>query len=128
MLSKILDTIVNDDCIKGMKNIPDNSVDLILADPPYGISREINTKGKRIGTSGILDFNFGKWDVFNEEWIDLAIKKTRGWFISFCAKKDIGLFWDKLEKNKMVAIDSLVWIKPDPLPFNAKSILTAGRN
>lgn len=30
-----LDTILNMDCIEGLKDIPDKSVDLILTDPPY---------------------------------------------------------------------------------------------
>lgn len=29
-------TLVNDDCLNAMKFIPDNSISLILADPPYG--------------------------------------------------------------------------------------------
>ena len=30
-------TIVNKDCIKFLKTLPDNSVDLVLTDPPYFI-------------------------------------------------------------------------------------------
>lgn len=33
-----LNKIYNDDCFKGIKNIPDNSIDLIVMDPPYEIS------------------------------------------------------------------------------------------
>jgi DNA modification methylase len=29
------DSIVNADCLEAMKLIPDNSIDLILTDPPY---------------------------------------------------------------------------------------------
>jgi len=29
-------TLVHDDCLEAMKYIPDASVDLVLADPPYG--------------------------------------------------------------------------------------------
>tara|TARA_A100001015_G_C14822602_1_gene645359 strand:- start:284 stop:805 length:522 start_codon:yes stop_codon:yes gene_type:complete len=32
-------TIINDDCIEQLKNIPDNSLDLILTDPPYFIDQ-----------------------------------------------------------------------------------------
>ena len=32
---KHLDRIYNEDCMKGMKDIPDKSIDLILCDPPY---------------------------------------------------------------------------------------------
>ena len=31
-----LDTIYNEDCLEGMKRIPDGSVDAVIADPPYG--------------------------------------------------------------------------------------------
>ena len=30
-----LNTIYNEDCLEGMKRIPDKSVDLIITDPPY---------------------------------------------------------------------------------------------
>ncbi|MDZ7688413.1 MAG: site-specific DNA-methyltransferase [Halobacteriales archaeon] len=30
-----LNSIINEDCIEGMKEIPNNSIDLIIADPPY---------------------------------------------------------------------------------------------
>ncbi len=121
MIDSWLDTIQCIDCLEGFKKIHDKSVDLIITDPPYGISRELNCKNKRLGTTAKLNFNFGKWDKFNEEWFEIAIEKTKGWIITFCAKKDIGIYWDILEKNGFVAVDSLAWIKPDPLPLNAKS-------
>lgn len=31
-----LNTIYNEDCLEGMKKIPDSSVDMILCDLPYG--------------------------------------------------------------------------------------------
>lgn len=30
-----LNKIYNEDCLKGMENIPDKSIDLIVTDPPY---------------------------------------------------------------------------------------------
>jgi DNA modification methylase len=33
-----LDTILNCDCLEGMKNIPDGSIDLIATDPPYRVT------------------------------------------------------------------------------------------
>ncbi|QYC52156.1 DNA methylase [Staphylococcus phage vB_Sau-RP15] len=33
-----LNKIYNEDCLEGMKKIPDNSVDLIVTDPPYLIN------------------------------------------------------------------------------------------
>jgi DNA modification methylase len=109
------------DCMEGFKKIPNQSVDLLLTDPPYGISRELNCKGKRLGTTAKLDFNFGDWDKLNTHWVEEALQKTKGWAIIFCAKKDIGKYWELLENKGFIAIDALVWQKPDPIPLNGKS-------
>ena len=50
--------IFNDDCIKGMSLMPDESVDLILTDPPYNISVKNNFHTLK-GRHGI---DFGEWD------------------------------------------------------------------
>jgi site-specific DNA-methyltransferase (adenine-specific) len=64
------------DCLELMKDIPNNSVNLILTDPPYNISRKNNfntMKGCRQG------FDFGEWDKkFDQEtWLPIAISKLR---------------------------------------------------
>jgi len=33
-----VDVIYNQDCLEGMRGLPDNSVDMVATDPPYGIS------------------------------------------------------------------------------------------
>jgi site-specific DNA-methyltransferase (adenine-specific) len=38
MIEQYINTIQNVDCIEFMRNLPANSIDLILSDPPYGIS------------------------------------------------------------------------------------------
>lgn len=121
LIDDLLNKILIEDCVKGMEKIPNNSIDLIVADPPYGISRDLNCKNKRLGSTARLNFNYGDWDKFNEEWFDIALDKTKGWIMTFCAKKDIGFYWNKLENKGFVAIDTLVWQKPDPVPFNAKT-------
>lgn len=39
-MDDLLDKIIHDDCILGIKNIPNNYVHLILSDIPYGIGKE----------------------------------------------------------------------------------------
>lgn len=34
-----LNKIYNEDCLEGMKRIPDKSVDLVVTDPPYQIDK-----------------------------------------------------------------------------------------
>lgn len=37
-----LDTIYNEDCLEGMKRIPDHSIDAVICDPPYGVLNKGN--------------------------------------------------------------------------------------
>lgn len=41
-----LDKIYNEDCLEGMKRIPDKSVDLIVTDPPYLINYQSSRRKK----------------------------------------------------------------------------------
>ncbi|MDP3697116.1 MAG: site-specific DNA-methyltransferase [Candidatus Taylorbacteria bacterium] len=120
-IKKWLNTIQCMDCLDGLAQLPDNYADLVIADPPYGISRTINCENERLGTTAKLNFNFGEWDKFTQEWFELSLKKTKGWIISFCAKQHISTLLAILEKEKFKAIDVIVWQKPDPVPFNGKS-------
>ena len=43
-----LNKIYNMDCLEGLKQLEDNSIDLVLTDPPYGIS--IGGSGKMGGS------------------------------------------------------------------------------
>ena len=36
------DIIYNMDCLEGIKELPDECIDLIVTDPPYGISYKSN--------------------------------------------------------------------------------------
>ena len=40
----ILNTVICDDCLTVMRQLPDKCVDLVLTDPPYGIGFDYNGK------------------------------------------------------------------------------------
>ena len=44
-----LNKIYNEDCLEGMKRIPDKSVDLIVIDPPYNIKKAEWDSWKTVG-------------------------------------------------------------------------------
>lgn len=58
-LEDYMNKIVLGDCIVGMQSLPDNCVDLVIADPPYN-----------------LDKNFGAWDESkrHDEWLPWSKK------------------------------------------------------
>lgn len=57
-LNKVLNTTIKGDCLLELKNIPDNSIDLIYLDPPFFTQRTHELKNKK----GDKTFSF------NDEW------------------------------------------------------------
>jgi len=51
-------------CLKVLPKIPDESIDLILTDPPYNISKhdKITRKGGKFAFAKDIKLNFGEWD------------------------------------------------------------------
>jgi site-specific DNA-methyltransferase (adenine-specific) len=75
--------IENYNCLDFMKCMPDNSVDLILTDPPYNISKLNDNRDRSKLNSAImrrkspLKYDFGKWDnMSREEFIGRKLKKN----------------------------------------------------
>ena len=62
-MQKFLNTIIHGDCIVEMKKIPDDSVDLIFADPPYYLQLPKGKRLKRADGSEIIPVD-DYWDQF----------------------------------------------------------------
>jgi DNA modification methylase len=61
--------LVQDDCLKGMKTIPDKSVDLILTDPPYNLGLFMEKRATNLGALRSNHFVASGWDhIEQEEW------------------------------------------------------------
>ena len=59
---KLSNQIINGDCLKEIKKIPDKTFDLVFADPPYNM--QIGEKLTRPDASKVNGVN-DKWDKFN---------------------------------------------------------------
>jgi len=113
--------LIHGDCVEHMKLIADATIDIIIADPPYNISKESNfhtmkdRKNKRVGT------NFGDWDYnFENNWIgeiDRILKKG-GWVVAFNDFKNATTIHDVMVKNGLEYKDTLIWEKSNPMPRN----------
>ena len=65
------DYIANTDCINGMKAMPSNCVDLIIADPPYNLSKSGVWKwDNSVSLSGMG----GNWNITNENWDNMPLE------------------------------------------------------
>jgi DNA modification methylase len=109
------------DSLKILQTLPENFFQLILADPPYEISRPNNFK-----TMGRHGMDFGSWDKKFDQltWIDLATKalKPGGSAVIFNDWKKLGLIAEFLEKLEFNSIKPLIWHKTNPGPFNSKHV------
>lgn len=112
-----LNRIYQMDCTEGMKLIPDESVDLLLTDPPYNVSQKSN-----FHTMGRKGVDFGEWDKeFNQQqWLEIACQKVKkgGSAIIFNDYKNIGEMKEVLEKNGFIIKEMLIWKKSNPMPRN----------
>ncbi|WP_420635743.1 DNA-methyltransferase [Candidatus Palauibacter sp.] len=116
------------DGLVGTSELDPLSVDLLLTDPPYGISRPYtceNQVPRRLRKNG-ADFimpkgSFGDWDgAVDTSWLDAVLPKVRGWAVTFCAQAQIGEYSAILKDHRFVAVGTLVWQKTNPVPFNHK--------
>jgi len=70
-IKKLLNTIIIQDCIEGMKGLPDKSVDLVIADPPYNLSKGNNWKWDN---SVVLKGMGGNWNKVMENWDNMDLQ------------------------------------------------------
>lgn len=68
-------TLIQGDCLKVLPNIPDESVDLIVTDPPYN-ANDIGPKHRRY-ESGTMKLPIEDYKKFCSDWFSLASKKAR---------------------------------------------------
>ncbi len=115
------------DGIAAAAELPDRSVDLLLTDPPYGISQRYTCESqvpRRLRKDG-SDFimpkgHFGDWDkpIDPHEWTATVLPKVRGWAVTFCAQAQIGTYSAIFAAHGLVAVGPMVWQKTNPVPFN----------
>ena len=107
----------NGDSIDYIKGLKDNSVDAVITDPPYNISKDNNFKS--MGRSGI---DFGEWDKgFNlNNWIELLAPKVKkgGNVVIFNDWRNLGEIAATLESLGFEVKDMIRWEKSNPMPRN----------
>jgi len=112
-----INTVLHGDCLELLKDIPDNSIDLVLTDPPYNIAKKNN-----FHTMGRRGIDFGEWDKGADiltyiEQIFRVLTKD-GSFIVFNDWKNLGdivkvsEFWGFKTKD-MIRLE-----KQNPMPRN----------
>lgn len=122
-MSKI--ELENISCFDYLKTIPNNSVDLVLIDPPYEVSRDTGFANTQLDKYKDFSMNFGDWDN-NFTGLDIVIKecyrilKKGGTLICFYDLWKITTLKQYFEDAKFKQLRFIEWLKTNPVPLNSK--------
>lgn len=99
--------IYNEDCLLGVDKIQDESIDLVIADPPYCLGKDYGN-----GSDKMKSDDFLKW---TEQWINAIIPKIKptGSFYIFATwqySPEIFCFI----KQHMIMINEIIWDRRVP--------------
>tara|TARA_R110002110_G_scaffold59727_3_gene168826 strand:- start:3145 stop:3840 length:696 start_codon:yes stop_codon:yes gene_type:complete len=111
-----------------LSEVSNNSVDLILTDPPYEISRPtgfIASSGEKTIERFKMSYEFGEWD---ERSTNLApfvaefhrILRPGGTMIMFYDLWKITVLSEIMKTAKFKQLRFLEWVKTNPVPINSK--------
>jgi len=122
------DCIFNEDCLEGMKRMPDASVDCIVTDPPYMLENQgggfwsknedpkantYNSRGTRKGMDRLGDIKDGITDEVLDEMC--RVMKRINIYI-FCSQKQIQQYLDYFVTRRGCNWNLLLWHKTNPIP------------
>ena len=119
-----INEIHHGDCLELLQQMPDNSADLIFADPPYNLQLNKNLFRPDRSLVGAVDDGWDKFDSFRS-----YDEFTRTWLLE-CRRvlKDAGCIWvigtyhnifrvgALLQDTGYWILNDIAWIKPNPTP------------
>lgn len=134
-----LNIIINQDCVEGMKSLEDNTVDLIIADPPYNLSKGGEWKWDN---SVKLEGMGGNWNKVMESWDNMSLSeyfsftitwlteaqrilKPTGSMWIFGTYHNIGIINVVCQLLNVEIINEIIWYKRNAFPNLAGRRLTA---
>jgi modification methylase len=129
-----LNTIIDGDCIDVMAGLPDNSIDLIFADPPYNLQlknqlhRPDNSKVDAVDDHWDQFSSFAAYDDFTSRWLHQArrILKPNGAIWVIGSYHNIFRVGTALQDEGFWILNDVVWRKSNPMPnFRGKRYTNA---
>ncbi len=122
-----INQIIQGDCLEVMKGFPDKSIDLVVTDPPYNISKKNNfATMERYNQYKGMDF--GEWDKkFNQvNWLKYAINKMKNpsSIVIFNSWQNLKIISNELERLGVNTKRILVIRKTNPMPVNRDRLFT----
>ena len=123
-------SLKNESCFDFLKSLKNNSIDLVLIDPPYEVSRDTNFQsGEATGKDTDrfrVSMDFGEWDngftgldvVVAEAY---RVLKNGGTMICFYDLWKITTLKEYFDRANFKQIRLIEWLKTNPVPLNSKT-------
>jgi site-specific DNA-methyltransferase (adenine-specific) len=112
----IANKIYNMDCVVGMKErIPDNSIDLVVTDPPFAINFRAKRSNYNRTQSRVLE---GYNEILQENYYDFTLKwmrevrrilKDSGSMYVFSGWNNLKDILNAIEELKLITINHIIW-------------------
>ncbi|MEM7075321.1 MAG: site-specific DNA-methyltransferase [Pseudomonadota bacterium] len=129
-----LNTILEGDCIAAMNDLPEASVDLVFADPPYNLQlrgdlhRPDNSHVDAVDDAWDQFASFEAYDTFTHDWLTAArrILKPDGALWVIGSYHNIFRVGAVLQSAGFWILNDVVWRKSNPMPnFRGKRLTNA---
>ncbi|AZQ65719.1 site-specific DNA-methyltransferase [Silicimonas algicola] len=129
-----LDTILEGDCIEVMRGLPEASVDLIFADPPYNLQlkgelhRPDNSRVDAVDDAWDQFGSFAAYDQFTRDWLAVArrLLKPNGAIWVIGSYHNVFRLGAELQNQGFWILNDVVWRKSNPMPnFRGKRLTNA---
>lgn len=127
-----LNNVYNKDCMEGMKEMPENSVDFTLTDIPYDFFKNLYTAQSRKKSKrgfGIRKIDKGIADKITfelKEFLENLLRITKGSICIFCGYEQFSEIYSFFISLKDGTVRPIVWNKDNPSPLNAKYVYLNG--
>ncbi len=129
-----LNTILPGDCIDVMNSLPEASIDLIFADPPYNLQlrgdlhRPDNSRVDAVDDAWDQFSSFGAYDRFTRDWLAAArrLLKPNGAIWVIGSYHNIFRVGAALQDQGYWLLNDVIWRKSNPMPnFRGKRFTNA---
>ena len=123
-IDKFLNKIIQGDCIEKLKELPDKSVDLIFADPPYNLQlngdlyRGDQSKVDAVNDSWDKFDTFDEYDNFTTQWLTECrrVLKDNGTIWVIGSYHNIFRVGKIIQDLNYWILNDIIWIKSNPMP------------
>jgi len=119
-----LNSIIKGDCVSAMEQLPENSIDVIFADPPYNLQlegdlhRPDQSKVDAVDDAWDQFSTFEAYDAFTRAWLLAArrILKPNGTIWVIGSYHNIFRVGATLQDLRYWILNDVVWRKSNPMP------------